>query len=595
MPEEGAGDTDAVSLFVERVRALRHGFVPTDEEALAIAEVVRRVRGVPLAIELCASRYAGEARRLAPQPRAASLVDPIAWSFHKLDPAEREALAQCSVFHGGFTLEAAERVVALPGDGWGDPGPVRDVLGTLLQKGLIQPLRRDAGGVRFTICQGIRGYADVERSESVEGAGAPWRHARHYLALASGPVVDLLEEAGAAQTRAELAAERENLEAVLAFGAAEARRDIVLRAAIALDVISSGTGLARAQLACLDAALASARSVSPMPPGPAGTMDPGMVGRALGVRAGALRALGRLAEAERDARTALGLAAGAGSSRQVVAMHLAIGGACFQLGDLAEALACSRAAAEAARAGGHHAEEPLALQQIGAVLQALGEPDEARAHYEASLTLAIERGDEVAEARAVMGLGSWHLETGDGERAEAFYDRALLIARRGGMTRNARIVMGYLGVLHFDVGRLQEAERWLTNAAQASRAVGDLRVEGFFEGMRGAALASLDLVDEARRALALAKQLLRYNPYFLGVIAVHEGHLDLAEAREARADGGGEGRARAWVRAAARRIAEAEAWHGEAPPLVQRSDDARIATRILRRAIEADPQAISRR
>ena len=443
-----------------------------------------------------------------------------------------------------------------------------------MQKGLIQPLRKDAGGVRFTICQAIRAYADVELRESVEGAGAPWRHARHYLALASGPIVDLPEEAGAAGTRAELAAERENLEAVLAFGAAEGRRDIVLRAAIALDVISSGTGLARAQLACLDAALASA-----------GTIDPGMVGRALGVRAGALRALGRLAEAERDARTALGLAARAGISRQGVAMHLAVGGACFQLGDLAEALACSQAAAEAARAGGHQAEEPLALQQVGAVLQALGEPDEARAHYEASLTLAIERGDEVAEARAVMGLGSWHLETGDAERAEAFYDRALLIARRGGMTRNARIVMGYLGVLHFEAGRLQEAERWLVNAAQASRAVGDLRVEGFFEGMRGAVLASLDLVDEARRALALAKQLLRYNPYFLGVIAVHEGHMDLAEAREARAEGGGEGCARAWVRAAARRIAEAEAWHGEVPPLVQRSDDARIATRILERAI----------
>ncbi len=558
---------------MERVRALRHGFAPTEEEVRAIAEVVRRVRGVPLAIELCASRYVGE-RRLTLKPRTVSLVDPIAWSFHKLDPAEREALAQCSVFHGGFTLEAAERVVALPGDSWTAARDVRDVLGTLVQKGLIQPLRKDAAGVRFTVCEGIRAHGAVERSESVEGAGAPWRHAQHYLALASGPLVDLPEEAGAARARAELAAERENLEAVLAFGAAEGRRDIVLRAAIALDVVSSGTGLCRAQLAHLDAALGSA-----------GAMDPVMVGRALGVRAGALRALGRLAEAERDARTALSLATRAGSSRQVVAMHLAVGGACFQLGDLAEALACSQAAAQAAREGGHRAEEPLALQQIGAVLQAMGDPDESRAHYEAALSLAMERRDEVAEARASMGLGSWHLEMGDAERAEAFYDRALLIARHGGMSRSARIVMGYLGVLHFDAGRLQEAERWLDNAAQASRTVGDLRVEGIFEGMRGAALASLDLVDEARRAFALAKQLLRYNPYFLGVIAVHEGHLDLAEAREARAEGGGEGRARASVRAAARRIAEAEAMHGEAPPLVQRSDDARIATRILRRAI----------
>ncbi len=102
--------------------------------------------------------------------------------------------------------------------------------------------------------------------------------------------------------------------------------------------------------------------------------------------------------------------------------------------------------------------------------------------------------------------------------------------------------------------------------------------------MRGAALASLDLLDEARAAFALADQLLRDNAYFREVIAVHQGHLDLAEAREAQADGD-EGRARELVGAAARRLAAAEARDGEAPPLVKRSDDARIAVRILRRAM----------
>ena len=75
LPEEGAGDTDAVSLFVERVRALRHGFVPTEEEAHAIAEVVRRVRGVPLAIELCASRYSGTLLAANPEGTAPARRD----------------------------------------------------------------------------------------------------------------------------------------------------------------------------------------------------------------------------------------------------------------------------------------------------------------------------------------------------------------------------------------------------------------------------------------------------------------------------------------------------------------------------------------
>ena len=601
-PVPGADASDAVALFVARVRAIEQEFVPSGEQERAIAAMVRRVRGVPLAIELCASRFsAGEPPARARHPHgvlpAGGPFDAIAWSFCKLDPMEREALAQCSVFRGSFTLEAAERVVDLPARDWPMPRRIGGVLAALVKKSLLQlvtlgetpkppaqPVRFDAGstGARFTVCEGIRAHAASLLDQSAEGAGAPWRHARLYLDLASGPLLDLPGADGAATTRDELAAERDNLEAVFELGASQGRHDLILRAAIALDFLSSGTGLSRPQLAKLDEALQGSRSG-------AVNFDPRMVGRALGVRAGALRALGQLDEAERDARTALSLARRAGSTRQIVAMHLAVGGARFQIGDLDEALAHTRAGSEAARAGGYTAEEALGLQQTGAVLQAMGEASEARVHYEAALQLALDFG-EIAEARAAMGLGSYHLEAGDLERAEVSYERGLLIARRRGMARSARIVMGYLGVLRFDAGDLQEAERWLDSAARASRATGDLRVEGIFEGMRGAVLASLDLVDEARTAFALAHQLLGPHPYFDSVIELHHGHLDLAEAREAASEGHGD-RAAALVAQAAQRIAAAEARQGEAPPLVRRSDDARIAVRILRRALaEARPQ-----
>jgi hypothetical protein len=143
--------------------------------------------------------------------------------------------------------------------------------------------------------------------------------------------------------------------------------------------------------------------------------------------------------------------------------------------------------------------------------------------------------------------------------------------------------MGYLGVTHFDAGRFQEAERWLDRAVDRSRAVGDLRVEGIFEGMRGAVLASVDLVDEARASFDLSRELLAENPYFGQVIAVHRGHLDLAEAR-AEAD---DARAAVLIAAASQRLESAERGEGGEAPLVRRSDDARIAVRILRRAIDA--------
>jgi predicted ATPase len=566
-----------VELFVSRVRSVRQDWVPTLDEERAIADVVRHVRGVPLAIELCASRFCSAEPRPVRHviPRHPGALDPaeaVAWSFRKLDPDERETLAQLSVFRGGFTFEAAERVVEIPSE---RPLPchVSAVLEGLLAKGLIQQVRAESVP-RYTICEAIHEQAAAHLAEGVEACGAPWRHARHYLGRAAGPLTDLPDTEISARTREELVAERENLEAVMAFGASRGRRDIVLEAAIALDFLSSGTGLSRAQLAMLDEALASP-----------GSIDPLMIGRALGVRAGALRALGRLAEAEQDARVALSLARRAGSTRQIVAMHLAVGNARFQLGDLEEALAHTRAAVREASSSGDRA-EPLALQQLGGVLQAMGDAPGARSHYEAALELASLLDDQVAEARAAMGLGSYHLEAGDLTRAEASYDRALLITRRLGMTRNARIVMGYLGVLHLDAGRTQEAERWLDAAVRLSRNVGDLRIEGIFEGMRGAALATLDLADEARAAFSQARGLLADNPYFGAVIELHRGLLDLADARAAREEGA-EVRTATLMMAARERLAMAERSVGETPPLVKRSDDARIAARILRRAIAA--------
>jgi predicted ATPase len=574
LPGEAGGACDAVDLFVERVRARDAGFAPTADEARSIADLVRRVRGVPLAIELCASRFSARERaRGRPSPQGDEGARAIAWSFSRLGPRERETLVQCSVFRGGFTLDAAEHVVELP-QGM-EPRSVAEVVAGLHGKGLLQSMRAE-GGERFTLCEGIRAHAAGLIEESVEASGAPWRHARYFLDWGSGSLTDLgpLSGPGAAQaqTRAELLPERDNVEAVLEFGAATGRPDLVLRAAVVLDFLSSGTGLSRAQLGLLDEALRTSQS-----------LDPATVGRALGVRAGALRAMGRLVEAERDAATALGLARRAGAKREVVAMHLAVGGARFQMGDLDGALAHSQAALDASR-GGDRREEPIILQQIGAVHQARGDAAAARAHYDAALSRAMESGDGVAEARASMGLGSYHLEMGDLVRAEVYYDRGLLLARRLGMTRSVRIVMGYLGVKELDAGRPQEAERWLDKAARLSRAAGDPRVEGVFEGIRGAALAALDLLDESRAAFTLAAELLRDNVYFYDVIELHRGHLDLAEARALRAEGHLP-RADLLERAAERRIAIAEQWQGDTPPLVQRSDDARIARRILRRAL----------
>ncbi len=570
LPKDGATGAEAVELFVDRVRSMRGRYTPGTPELAAIGEVVRRLGGLPLAIELAASRLDRDGPEVLLPPGHSRARRGLDWAWAQLAPWERDALRQCSVFRGGFDEDAAEAVLRVP------DRDVLAVLAELEQKLLLWTERRPVDdraaalavteppgrrpGVRYSLCEGLRAHAAEILELSGDADAVAWRHAAHYLGLADGL-------AAGTRRAADVACERENLEVVMELGVSSVRPDIVLDAAVALHAVAPSGALSRRELAWLDEALGRARGV-----------DARLIGRALGVRAAALRGLGRLEEAARDGETALGLAHEAGDLREVAAQAAALGNVRFQLGDLAPALEHSKRALAILRSRGDRAAESAVLQQLGAVHQSLGDAPRAKSYYDAALQLAVEIGDGPGEARATIGLGSYHLEAGDLDRAHASYERGMLIAQRLGLTRSLRIVRGYLGILHFDAGLWAEAGRYLESAASASKAAGDVRVEGFFVGVRGAVLASEDEVEAAREAFAEASRLLAGNPFFLRVIEIHGGHLDLAEARRAASVGLAD-LAEAHVAAARSRV---EAAMG---PLAHRSDDARIAVRILERAL----------
>src|SRR5262249_39230241 len=121
--------SDSVKLFLERVRSVRDwSYSPSPAEARAIAQIVRRLDGIPLAIELPAARMnvlnaaqvaKGLARPLAlltagargARARAATLRGTIQWSWELLSQVEKEPVEQCSVFRGVFPLDAADAVI----------------------------------------------------------------------------------------------------------------------------------------------------------------------------------------------------------------------------------------------------------------------------------------------------------------------------------------------------------------------------------------------------------------------------------------------------------------------------------------------------
>src|SRR5687768_9686059 len=188
--------SEAVRLFVDRAQAAVASFQLTAANAASVAQICRRLDGLPLAIELAAAR----SRALPPEqlaarlddsfrvltsgsrtavPRHRTLREAIDWSYRLLDERERTLLQRLSPFAGDFTLEAAESVCA---DADFDAGDVLDTLGALVDKSLVV-MREAEGTARYYLLETIRQFAAERLKESGAADAVLERHARAYVAL----------------------------------------------------------------------------------------------------------------------------------------------------------------------------------------------------------------------------------------------------------------------------------------------------------------------------------------------------------------------------------------------------------------------------
>lgn len=187
---------EATRLFEMRARQVAAEFRIGDENAAAVAEICRRLDGVPLAIELAAARI----RVLAPGQIAAGLSDQFGlltggvrggparqrtleasldWSYDLLDEMECLALARLSVFAGSFELDAAEAVVAGTGVERRD---VLDLIASLVEQSLLHVVQRQ-GGARYRLLDTVRVYARQRLSELDEPDRVRGRHRAFHVGL----------------------------------------------------------------------------------------------------------------------------------------------------------------------------------------------------------------------------------------------------------------------------------------------------------------------------------------------------------------------------------------------------------------------------
>jgi non-specific serine/threonine protein kinase len=222
---------EGIQLFVERSRAVVPSFAVTSENALAMAQVCRRLDGVPLAIELAAARV----RVLTVEQIAARLDDrfrlltggsrtalrrqqtlqaTIDWSYELLSEEEQTLLRRTAVFAGSWTLEAAEAICA---GGTIAAVEILDQLTSLVDKSLVLAEGLE-GQERYRLLETIRQYARDRLATVEEAAAIQNRHAAYYLALAEQAETGL-QGAKLSSWLIRLTTEWDNLRAALRWSA----------------------------------------------------------------------------------------------------------------------------------------------------------------------------------------------------------------------------------------------------------------------------------------------------------------------------------------------------------------------------------------
>ncbi len=187
---------EATALFTDRARANRPEFSPEGDAGAAVAEICRRLDGLPLAVELAAARtrvmnVVEVARRLdggrfvsggsrGTLPRHQSLVAAIDWSYRPLSDPERALFARLSVFAGGFDLGGAYGVC---GDQAGTEDDTLELLSGLVDKSMVTVLG-GAAGTRYRLLETLRAFGRQRLREAAEDDRCGRRHAEYFARLA---------------------------------------------------------------------------------------------------------------------------------------------------------------------------------------------------------------------------------------------------------------------------------------------------------------------------------------------------------------------------------------------------------------------------
>ncbi|HEY7034014.1 MAG TPA: LuxR C-terminal-related transcriptional regulator [Thermomicrobiales bacterium] len=432
----------SVALFVRRAQAARPSFALTDANAATIADICRRLDGLPLALELAAAwskvlsppallaRLTQRLPLLTGGPRDAptrlrTMRDAIAWSYDLLTADEQTLFRRLAVFAGGFTLEAAEHVTSselrAPCLDRSDAKPearsskldTLDLLTALVEESLLRAEEGAGGEPRFGMFETLREFVIGELEAAGEAEEMRRRHAEFFLPLAEQAEPEVMGP-NQATWIARLEADLDNLRTALAwYERADPARG--LRLAGSLWLFWAVRGHLDEGSAWLNRLLTAAGPTAPA-----------------GLRAQARFAWGTLAwsrgafaEAADLAEQALALAESAGDTLVVARARFLIGRVAAAGQDWNRAQPLFEEAVAGYRAAGRPAGEGAALRELSRLATATGDHAAARRYAEASIARNRDLGYTWGLANALVDLARSLAAEGESDEAIALYRESL--------------------------------------------------------------------------------------------------------------------------------------------------------------------------
>ncbi|HET8847132.1 MAG TPA: tetratricopeptide repeat protein [Ktedonobacteraceae bacterium] len=424
--------TAAVRLFVKRARAVKPDFQITEANARLVAAICLRLDGLPLAIELAATRIRffppQELLKRLDQPlktliggprdlpeRQQTLYQTIRWSYDLLDERAQCLLRRLAVFIRGCTLEECQALNAHLNEAETDVLPE---VQSLIDKHLLTWREQAGGGVRLLLLETIQAYGWGCLRECGETALVQHAHANLFLQLAES--VDL--ETWSPRHRMwfdRLAQEQENLRAALNWFIQQGAREQALRLACSLTPfwikcaqIGEGRVWLEQALALCDEATEALQA------------------RALKDLALLFHLHGEFVQAEKLFQESLLLFQKSGDV-QGIALCLERLGSIARLGkrDFAAAQSFYEESLQLARQINSSERIAAALFSLGLLSANRGEASQAQAFYEACLAITREDGDQPGETMTLIYLAYTYRSQGDDPKARLFMEKSLRLAR----------------------------------------------------------------------------------------------------------------------------------------------------------------------